>query len=226
MAGFPKIRFEPGPLPSWVAPILIVLTLVSFIPLAVIANKRVTDMSHPRMRIVPDMDKQEKFRSQRANPMFADGRAMRMPPAGAVARGEARLDPHWNEGKVQGQWATKFPTPVTAETMRRGQDRFNIYCSPCHGLTGAGDGMVNLRAERLQEGTWTPPSNLASDVVTARPVGHLFNTITNGIRSMPPYGPQIPEDDRWAIVAYVRALQRSQNATLSDVPVDQRSNLH
>jgi mono/diheme cytochrome c family protein len=109
--------------------------------------------------------------------------------------------------------------------MKRGQERFGIYCTPCHGMAGAGDGIVNARAERLQEGTWIPPSDLSSDVVRGRPAGHLFNTITNGIRNMPAYGSQIPEDDRWAIVAYVRALQRSQHTSIGDVPPELRGTL-
>ena len=84
---------------------------------------------------------------------------------------------------------------------------------------------MNLRAESLQEGTWTTPTDLASAVVVGRPNGHIFNTITNGIRNMPAYGPQVEVNDRWAIVAYVRALQRARNATLADVPDDARKNL-
>jgi mono/diheme cytochrome c family protein len=109
--------------------------------------------------------------------------------------------------------------------LLRGQERFNIYCSPCHGLTGAGDGLVSRRADALQEGTWVPPLTFHGDQVRGRPVGHLFNTITHGIRNMPAYGAQIPAEDRWAIVAYVRALQRSQNATVADVPPDLRAGL-
>jgi mono/diheme cytochrome c family protein len=101
----------------------------------------------------------------------------------------------------------------------------DIYCSPCHGLAGYGDGMVAKRAEELQEGTWTPPSSMHSDLIRVRPAGQLFNTITNGIRNMPAYGQQISVEDRWAIVAYVRALQRSQAATVEDVPRDLRTSL-
>lgn len=112
--------------------------------------------------------------------------------------------------------------PLTPELLKRGQERYGIYCAPCHGLAGYGDGIVNVRAERLQEGTWTPPSSFHDAVVLGRPVGHLFNSVTNGIRSMPAYGPQIPERDRWAIVAYVRALQRSQATKVDDVPAGER----
>jgi mono/diheme cytochrome c family protein len=109
--------------------------------------------------------------------------------------------------------------------LRRGQERYDIYCSPCHGLAGYGDGMVAMRAEGLQEGTWTPPSSIHTELVRSRAPGHLYNTITNGIRNMPAYGPQISVEDRWAIVAYVEALQRSQAATVEDVPMELRASL-
>jgi mono/diheme cytochrome c family protein len=214
-----------GPLPSWVTPTVTVLIVLSFIPLALIAKTRAVRTPKPRIEIIPDMDKQPKFKTQRANPLFADGRAMRPPVPGTVARGQANLDSHFYRGQVNGQWVATFPAPLTMETLHRGQERFGIYCAPCHGLAGAGDGMVNQRAEKLQEGTWTPPSDLTSDLVAGRPVGHLFNTITNGIRTMPAYGPQIPEADRWAIVAYVRALQRSNRASEEDVPPELRPTL-
>ena len=214
-----------GPLPGWVMPSIAVLVVLSFIPFALIARTRATKATHTRLQIIPDMDEQPKFRAQMANALFADGRSMRPPVLGTVARGEAKLDDHYYRGIVNGQWATTFPVPVTSELLKRGQVRFDIYCAPCHGLAGGGDGIVNLRADRLQEGTWTPPAVLYSDLVAKRPVGHLFNTITNGIRNMPAYGPQIPEADRWAIVAYIRALQRSQHATLSDVPPELRGTL-
>ncbi len=104
---------------------------------------------------------------------------------------------------------------MTQALVERGRDRFNIYCAPCHGLDGSGNGMVNQRAQELQEPKWVQPSNLTSDVVRARPVGHIYNTVNNGIRNMPGYGAQVPVEDRWAIVAYVRALQLSQAAPAS-----------
>ena len=118
-----------------------------------------------------------------------------------------------------------IPVAVTAQLMRRGQERYDVFCTPCHGYAGNGDGIVAKRAERLQEGTWTPPSSLHTDLVRSRPDGQLFNTISNGVRTMPAYGSQIPVADRWAIVAYVRALQRSQGARVADVPAELRSQL-
>jgi mono/diheme cytochrome c family protein len=209
------------PLPGWVWPALAVCGVLSFLPIALIARERATRVDRPRMQIVPDMDQQPKFKAQSGNAIFADGRADRPPVEGAVAQGEARGDEHLFRGIIDGEWAETFPLTLTPEVLRRGQERYGIYCAPCHGLAGYGDGIVNARAERLQEGTWSPPSSFHDASVLGRPVGHLFNTITNGIRSMPAYGPQIPQRDRWAIVAYVRALQRSQATRVEDVPSEQ-----
>jgi mono/diheme cytochrome c family protein len=109
--------------------------------------------------------------------------------------------------------------------LQRGADRYQIYCAPCHGLAGYGDGIVALRADRLMEGTWVPPTSVHDATVLARPVGHLFNSITNGIRTMPAYGSQIPVDDRWAIVAYVRAMQRGRHAPASVLTAEERARL-
>jgi mono/diheme cytochrome c family protein len=108
--------------------------------------------------------------------------------------------------------------PFSPAPPCRSQRRPCIFCAPCHGLGGAGNGAVSQRADRLAEGTWTPPTDLAGQLVRERPDGEIFNTIKHGIRNMPGYGPQIPVEDSWAIVAYVRALQLSRNATLDDVP--------
>ncbi len=205
--------------------VMIVLTLLALVPLGLLVKARVTDSPLPRFMIIFDMDNQARYKAQQANPVFADGRAMRPPVEGAVARGDRGDDPHRTEGRVGDGWAETFPRPVDEAMLRRGRERFGIYCAPCHGLDGGGDGIVSRRAERLMEGTWVLPSNLADDVVAARPVGHIYNSIRNGIRKMPAYGPQIPVDDRWAITAYVRALQRSRRATLDDAPPAAREEL-
>jgi mono/diheme cytochrome c family protein len=201
---------------------LIVVMTLGLVPLALIAKDRAEPSPRPRVQIIPDMDAQPKFKAQSPNPLFADGRAMRAPVAGSIARGELRTDEHLHAGRQGGDWATAFPVRVDAGLLARGRERFDIYCAPCHGLSGMGDGLVARRADRLQEGTWTPPSSLHTDVVRGRAVGHVFNTITHGLRNMPAYGSQIPAEDRWAIVAYVKALQRSQNAALADVPPGER----
>ena len=118
------------------------------------------------------------------------------------------------------------PLPITTDLMDRGRQRFNIYCATCHGRVGDGDGLVSRRALGLQQGTWIPPLSLHNETVINQPVGQLYNTITNGIRKMPSYGDQISVEDRWAIVLYVRALQRSQNASFGeDVPDDMQQRL-
>ncbi len=205
-------------MPRWVTYALILLAALALVPLALIARARSTTSPLPRIQPIRDMAKQPKFKMQSANPLFADGRAMRPAVEGTVARGELHDDAAFWVGRDADGWVTAFPVPVTERLMRRGEERYDIYCAPCHGLAGYGDGPVAKRADALQEGTWTPPSSYHSDLVRGRPVGHIFNTITNGIRNMPAYGPQIAPADRWAIVAYVRALQRSQDARLSDVP--------
>jgi mono/diheme cytochrome c family protein len=123
--------------------------------------------------------------------------------------------------------------PVTADFMKRGQERFNIYCLPCHGASGYGDGPVALRAKGLQDaGTdptavsgWVKPQDLNEAKILARPDGHIFNTITNGVRSMPAYDKQISVSDRWAIIGYLRAVERSQHAQPDDLTADERAKL-
>lgn len=125
-------------------------------------------------------------------------------------------------------FVTQFPVPVTMDLLRRGRERYNIYCAVCHGLSGYGDGMVARRAAEMQAAgantasNWVAPTNYHTDEIRNRPVGHVYNTIANGIRTMPAYNKQIPVLDRWAIVAYVKALERSQNAKPSDVPETER----
>ena len=133
------------------------------------------------------------------------------PEAGKPAADQAPAEPAV-------AWVKDFPIAITDEAMKRGRQRYNIYCAPCHGLAGEGDGLVAKRAQELQQGTWVPPTSLHSEAVRPQPVGQLFNTISNGVRKMPAYGSQISVPDRWAIVLYIRALQRTQNAKPADVP--------
>ena len=209
-----------------------ILIAIGSVPFALAAMARAVPSSHTRIHIIQDMDNQPKFRAQHANPLFADGRAMRPPVAGTVARGQLAADDHYDRGVVDGGWATTFPpqVQVNLDLVHRGQDRFNIYCTPCHGYAGYGDGMVNKRAMELVNlglngTTWVQPKNMHEQLIREQPVGQTFNTITNGVRNMSGYAAQIPTEDRWAIVAYVKALQRSQTADLNDLPPDQRIDL-
>ncbi len=211
--------------PRWLFFAVLVLIALSWIPMSLIVRARNVKSAKPPIHVVPDMDNQARFKGQVRNRMFADRRAMRPPVTGAVARGELREDDGFERGRVGEQWVTTIPITVNRPLLERGRERFEIYCSPCHGLVGNGDGAVAKRADALQEGTWTPPSSFHTELVRSRPVGQLFNSITNGIRNMPAYGPQLEVEDRWAVVAYLKALQRSQNAAVEDVPADLRAAL-
>ena len=164
------------------------------------------------------MHDQPKYVPLRESTFFADSRSARPLVEGTVARGQLRDDDLLYTGKVNGQDATVFPAPVAAQTMARGRERYEIYCSPCHGRTGQGDGMVVLRGYRR------PPS-FHQDRLRDAPVGHFFDVVTNGFGAMPDYASQIRADDRWAIIAYVRALQLSEHATLADVPAPERDRI-
>lgn len=152
------------------------------------------------------------------SPVFADGRAARPQVEGTIARGHLRNDDLLYTGKVNGAYATEFPFAIDKATLARGRERFEIFCSVCHGLAGYGDGMV------AQRGFKRPPS--FHDAATkAKTIGYYYDTISNGFGVMPSYREQIPTKDRWAIVAYLRALQLSQGATLADVPAEKKAEL-
>ena len=210
---------------KWVLVVLAFLVSLSLVPLALIAKARYTRSENTQWHVFYDMDQQGKFKTQQPNPLFVDGRASRPPVPGTVAWGRLGDDEHRTLGVDGDDWATTFPMRVTEDRLARGQERYAVFCATCHGLSGYGDGIIAKRADRLQEGTWVPPSSFHTDLVRSRPVGHLYNTATNGIRNMAGYGSQISVDDRWAIVMYLRALQRSQGATIDDVPAAERTAL-
>ncbi len=167
---------------------------------------------HPNL----NMDFQEKFNPQEANPYFADGRAMRVPVAGTIARGFLRDDAGIYQGRTAGgAFLPTTPVPVTRELLLRGQQRYNIYCSVCHGKAGNGQGIIMTGGYG-----YTPAPSYHDDRLRSVEDGYLYNVITNGVRSMPGYAQQIAVGDRWAIVSYIRALQRSQNAERGDLPAD------
>jgi mono/diheme cytochrome c family protein len=165
-----------------------------------------------------DMHDQPKFIPMRESTFFTDVRSARPLVEGTVARGHLRDDELLYTGKVNGADTAVFPFPVDGAVMARGRDRFDIFCAPCHSRTGHGDGMVVLRGYRR------PPS-LHQDRLRVAPAGHFFDVITNGFGAMPDYATQVKAEDRWAIVAYVRALQLSEHATLADVPPSERDKI-
>jgi hypothetical protein len=165
-----------------------------------------------------DMHNQPKYIPLRSSSFFADGRSARMPVPGTVARGELKADTYFYTGKVNGQDGTLFPFPVTREVLLRGRERYNIYCTPCHSRVGDGNGMIVQRGYRRAASFHDPK-------LVAAPVGHFFDVMTNGWGAMPDYSAQIDAQDRWAIAAYIRALQLSQNATLAEVPANEQSKI-
>ena len=150
---------------------------------------------------------------------------MRPPVAGTIAVDQAVSDEHLLLGKTAAGPATTFPMPVNHELMTRGRQRYDIYCATCHGLAGDGDGITSQLAFEREERGWIPPLSLHNPSVRDQAVGQLFETISQGVRKMPSFRSQIPVEDRWAIVLYVRALQRSRNATIQDVPEHLREHL-
>jgi mono/diheme cytochrome c family protein len=165
-----------------------------------------------------DMHDQPRFRPFRPSTFFADRRSARPLAPGTVAQGDLRDDEHLYTGKINGQLAPSFPFPVTRQVLERGRERFDIFCSPCHGRSGDGRGMI------VQRGFKQPPSYHEQRLREAPP-GHFFDVITNGYGAMTNFDYRVPVRDRWAIVAYIRALQFSQNATLADLSPDERKRL-
>ncbi len=159
-----------------------------------------------------NMDSQEKYKPQAESRFFADMSAMRVPPAGTIPRGCLHQDSAFFNGvDNEGKPLEKLPLPITVDLLNRGRRRYDIYCSVCHGRLGDGRGIVVRRG-------YPPPPAFTDDRLKGLTDGHIFNVITNGIRNMPAYKYQIPVADRWAIVAYLRALQRSQAAGRADLP--------
>ena len=224
---------------------------IALVPLFWIWAVSSTTSETPRISLFYDMETQAKAKTQTAYSLFADGRAMRLNVPGTVGRGSLVEDVEYHEGitpevglagarrvsarfvadgddaeelpavEPEPNWVADFPLPVTRELMDRGEQRFNIYCATCHGLGGDGDGLITQRAMQLEQGTWILPTSIHAQPVVEQPNGKLYSTITNGIRNMPGYKSQISTEDRWAIVLYIRALQRSRAATADDIPADQ-----
>jgi len=162
-----------------------------------------------------DMHVQPYYRPLSKSDFFADGRSARSPIEGTVARGDLREDTYFYTGKINGNPGDYLPFAVTAEDLARGRERFNIYCAPCHGRVGDGNGFIPSRGFRR------PPS-YHIDRLRKVPIGYFFDTMTNGFGVMPDYSAQIAPRDRWLISAYIRALQLSQNAATADLPAGQK----
>lgn len=162
-----------------------------------------------------DMHDQPKYRPFRRSEFFADQRSARPFVQGTVARGSLREDAVYFTGKNGSDFVAELPVKVTPALLARGQERFQVFCSPCHGRTGRGDGMIVQRGFKA-------PSSYHVDRLRAMPVGYFYDVITNGFGAMADYSAQVPPADRWAIAAYIRTLQYSQYAPAADVPADKR----
>ncbi len=191
--------------------IFLVLTL------AIVAGcTREQPSDKPPIHLNPNMDSQPKYKAQSESEFFEDRATMRTPVAGTVARDDLREDDRYYKGKnPDGSFVSKAPVTVNSQLLDRGRERFDIYCSPCHSRVGDGRGIMVDRG-------YVPPPTFHSERIREMPAGEIFGVITNGIRNMPSYRHQIPPDDRWAIIAYLRALQRSRNATMDDIPIELR----
>jgi hypothetical protein len=251
--GIENVYLEADPelkkMPKWIMGIIIASTAFALVPFAIAAKARNSKSAEPHIHIFPDMDFQPKFKSDQANDLFPDGRENRGEITNTVARGWLEDDEvffhgieHPSSGDTGDSWTTAFPkqypdspalTPdlrgqpftVDMKLLERGQNRFNIYCTPCHGYDGHGQGMVPTRV-RAGGGNWDA-RNLVDPTgpVVQMPNGQLFNTVSNGYAKMMGYAAQIPAWDRWAIVAYVRTLERAQNASHSDIPTTEQGSI-
>ena len=163
---------------------------------------------HPNL----NMDQQPRKEAQEVNNFFADGRSMRQPVEGTVARGLRKADTAYYEGvDANGEWIEEMPVELTRALLYRGKERYEIFCTPCHGITGKGDGMI------MNGYGYVPAPTYHQDRLREAPDGEIYSAIYNGIRNMPSYAHQIPVEDRWAIVAYIRALQSSHNVSEDEI---------
>lgn len=166
-----------------------------------------------------DMEDQPRYEPLEASALFPDGQSARPLLAGVVARGAPDVDDPVFSGREDGEWVTTLPVPLTAALLQRGQAQYDIFCSPCHGLAGYGDGMI------AQRGFPNPPS-FHSHRLRQLPDGHYFDVISNGFGIMFEYGSRVSPADRWAIIAYIRALQLSQNAAIDELPPADVEQIH
>jgi hypothetical protein len=185
--------------------------------LIALAGCQGTPSERPPIHLNPNMDDQEKYQAYESSKFFADGSAMRTPPLGTVAQSVLLDDREYTTGFDADSMAIAHaPITATMPVLKRGEERFNIYCSPCHGRVGNGRGIMVTRG-------YPPPPSFHQDRIRDLPDGQIFAVISHGLRNMPSYRHQVPVADRWKIILYLRALQRSQNATLDDIPVEKQS---
>lgn len=215
------VHYEADPdrrkMPQWLWGFIIATSVMAMIPFALVAKARASKSTEPHWHVFADMDFQPKAKSDTAFDEFPDGRANRGEIDGTVARGFLKEDdPAFYYGLEGGAWITGLPARVqpSEALLARGRERFDIYCAPCHGYDGQGAGTVPKRLEQTGK-AWLPANLTAAQFVTI-PNGQLYNTISNGRNTMFGYAAQIPVEDRWAIVLYVRALQRSQHPSPGD----------
>lgn len=196
-------------------------SVVAFSALALAGCFRGLPSDKPPVHVNPNMDTQEKVKPYAKSEFYDNGASMRQPVGGTIARGDLKQDSLFFFGKdSRGKLAENNPFPITMELLQRGQERYDIFCAPCHGRVGDGRGPVVLRGKGM-----IPPPNFHDQRLIDTADGHFVDVITNGVRNMPTYKHQVSIEDRWAITAYIRALQRSQNARLNDIPADKRNQI-
>ena len=199
--------------------ILCLVTLAAVLGAALVGCARGRKSEEPPIHLNPNMDDQPKYKAQAESEFFEDGATMRMPVPGTVARGELRDDDVFYKGKnPDGSFVKEAPVEADLKFIKRGRERYDIYCAPCHSRVGDGRGIMITRG-------YIPPPTFHSDRIRQMPDGQIFDVITHGVRNMPSYAHQVPPADRWAIVKYLRALQRSQNASKDDIPVELRESV-
>jgi mono/diheme cytochrome c family protein len=193
---------------------------LSVLAVMAVLGKRGDHFRNPPLEIFPDMDRQPKYRPQQPSTVFANGRTSQEPIPGTIARGEPFQNNAVNTGYAPGttNFVASIPLPVTEQLMARGKQRYDIYCLPCHGPTGDANGIVKKYG-------YATVKSLHDKLVVIQSDGEIFNTITHGKATMWAYGSQVPIEDRWAIIAYVRALQRARLATVDEVPAQFRAGL-
>ena len=211
----------------WFAGYVLSPTAAIIVATLMLSGCSITETSRkPPIEVWDDMDRQEKFKPQSAvgrdlQGVFADHRSNRRPVEGTIARGHLMLDDVMNTGMAKADvYAGGNPVKLDEEVMKLGHDKFQVYCSPCHDRTGGGQGIVNLREPTYK------PGNLLDDRIKGYPDGQIFHVITNGKGNMQPYRNQLAPRERWAVVYYVRALQRAHSGTLADVPEDKKGSIN